>query len=257
MTWKGRNCFKAALLTLLASSFATIDPVAAQGRGARLGTRADLEAEMERLQQQAVSAQDDDIRERIRMEIQAISQRLREGDITQGDVIALAVAGEAAWTDNFVVTVSRTIELETLPPISVANVLYSELEDHMTAELGRYLREPRVRAEALKRIAVLGAVGTPGFMSAPGSTVVADLIMLAGGPMTTADVDDAEFRRRGESLGFDDGPIAFQAYTLDELGIRSGDELHIPTTQVGSFWEEFRFVALGIGAVALTLTRIF
>lgn len=252
-----RNRFMAVLLVLLGTSLLTTASIEGQARGTRLGTRTDLQAELESLQEQALAVDDNQIRESMRLEIAAIATRLLEGDINSGDIIALAVAGETAWTASFTVTVARTIELETLPPISMAGVLYSELESHMTKELGKYLREPRVRAEALKRIAVLGAVGSPGFMSAPGSIVVADLIMLAGGPSQAAEVDKAEFRRLGDSLGFDEGPIAFQAYSLDELGIRSGDELHIPQTSTQSFWQEFRFVMLGITGIVVAVTRIF
>jgi len=252
-----RKRFMTALAVVLGTSLLTTAPIEGQARGTRLGTRTDLQVELESLQEQALAVEDNKIRDRMRLEIDAIAMRLREGDINQGDVIALAVAGEVDWTTDFVVTVHRTLELPTLPPITVAGVLYSELESHMTTELGKYLRDPRVRAVATKRIAVLGAVGQPGFLAVPGSMVVADLVTLAGGPSGAAQLDKAEFRRLGDSLGFDDGPIAFQAYSLDELGIRSGDELFIPAARNTSFWQDFRVILFGISGLVFTLTRIF
>ncbi len=257
MTSMRRDRFMTAVMVVLGTSFMATASIEGQARGTAMGTRADLEIELASLQEQALATGDRKIRERMRLEIDAIAMRLRDGDIYPGDIIALSVAGETAWTADFTVTTGRRIELETLPPISLANVLYSELEAHLTTELGKYLREPRVRAVAQKRIAVLGAVGQPGFMAAPGSIVVADLIMLAGGPSSNAELDKAEFKRLGDTLGFDTGPIAFQAYSLDQLGIRSGDELHIPQASTKSFWQDFRFIMLGITGGIVALTRIF
>lgn len=232
-------------------------PADGQDRGPRMASRADLEARIEALQQEMASA-DRSRQEEIRGEIEAISYRLREGDIWQGDVIALAVAGETDWSADFIVKPRRTLDLPDVDPIPLGGVLYSELEPHLTAELGKYLRQPRVQAEALKRIAVLGGVGDPGFLTTSGSTVVADLIMDAGGPTSTAKLDDAEFRRNGNRVGFDTGPIALQSYSLDELGIRSGDELHVPQSRTsGSFWLDIRTITFGIGGLIILFTRIF
>lgn len=224
---------------------------------ARSATRVRLEARLAELQQQALTAENSDAVDALRLTIQALGYRLREGDIHQGDVIALAVAGEVAWTDNFTITPSRTLLLETIDPIPVGNLLYSELETHLTTEIGRYLRQPRVQAEALKRIAVLGGIGAPGFYSVSGSMVVADLLMEAGGPSGTAEMDKAEFRRLGKDVGFDGGPIAFQAYSLDQLGVRSGDELHVPVQSRESFWRNLQIFVLSITSVTFALTRIF
>lgn len=223
-----------------------------------MASRAALETRLDSLQNLALSVEDRDRRQALRAEIEAIGYRLREGDIFPGDVISLAVTGETDWTGDFIVTPARTLELERIDPIEVSGVLYSELEPHLRESLGRYLREPRVRAEALKRVAVLGGVGNPGFMTVSGATIVSDLIMDAGGPVSTAKLDDAQFRRNGKRLGFDTGRIDLQFYSLDQLGIRSGDELHIPASRPGqNFWQDLRFIVFGISGVVLLMTRIF
>ncbi len=247
---------KRATTTLLVGAMCLLVAFApADGQsGPRLATRAELQTLLEAKQQEAIATEDRRLREELRVEIEALSIRLREGDIWAGDVISLAVAGEAAWTGNFTVTPSRTLQLPQLAPIAVNNLLYSELEGHLARELGQYLREPRVHAEALKRVAVLGAVGSPGFLTTSGSTIVADLIMQAGGPVSTAKVDDAEFRRLGKRVGFRAGPVAFQSHSLDDLGIRSGDELHIPARGPGTnFWMVMGAVVSLTGAILFAL----
>jgi hypothetical protein len=247
------------LLAALCVGFAAM-PAAAQNRGPRMATRAELEARIGAIQAELQTDIDGRREDVLEEELQNVAYRLREGDIFEGDVISLAVVGESAWSDDFTVTPQRTIELENVEPISVGNVLYSELEPHLTEQLGRYLREPRVRAEALKRVAVLGAVSNPGFYPVSGSIIVSDLIEEAGGPSGAAQLDKAEFRRLGRRVGFNTGgPIALQAYSLDALGIRSGDELHIPARNPagGGIWRTMIAITSAAGAIAFALTRIF
>lgn len=247
------------LIAALWMGFAAM-PGAAQNRGPRMATRAELEERIGAIQAELRTDIDGRREDALEEELQNVAYRLREGDIFEGDVIALAVVGESAWSDDFTVTPQRTIELENVDPIPLNNVLYSELQPYLTEQLGRYLREPRVRAEAMKRVAVLGAVANPGFYPVSGSIIVSDLIEEAGGPSSTAKLDEVEFRRLGKRVGFNTGgPIALQAYSLDALGIRSGDELHIPASNPagGGFWRGLLAVTSAAGAIAFALTRIF
>jgi len=226
----------------------------------RTATRADLTVLLESLQQQALEAENSDVREDLGIDVAWVAYRLREGDIWEGDVISLAVAGETAWTDNFTVSPTQMLVLDNVPPIPLNHLLFSELEGRLTEHLGKYLREPRVHAETLKKIAVLGGVRTPGFYSVSGSIIISDLIMQAGGPSAGSKLDKAEFKRQGRRIGFDTGPIAFQAYSLDQLGIRSGDELHVPQQGpggAGGFWLNMRNMVFAVSGMALVLTRVF
>jgi protein involved in polysaccharide export with SLBB domain len=177
--------------------------------------------------QASLGTLDDDAREDATASIAAISRRLREGDVWPGDIVDLRVLGEDRWTMNYTVTPMRTISLEAIDPIDVSGVLHSELEERIATSLGRYLREPRIEVDVLKRVGVLGNVGNPGFYTTQGNALVSDVIMLAGGPGANANVDKIEFRRLGEPL--DIGPqVVWQSMSLDELGIQSGDEVYVP-----------------------------
>ncbi|NNG16368.1 MAG: polysaccharide biosynthesis/export family protein, partial [Gemmatimonadales bacterium] len=117
-------------------------------------------AELEALLNQAGTALDP--AERVMLQ-----DRLTNGDFQVGDRVALTVLQDPTLTDTFTVKVGRTITLPNIPDISLHGVLRSEVEEHLSAELSKYLREPTVEAVALIRIAILGSVGRPGYYAVP------------------------------------------------------------------------------------------
>ncbi len=77
----------------------------------------------------------------------------------------------------------RVLVLPNLSEIPVKGVLRSEIQEHLTAQLRKYLRDPVVHAQTTMQISILGAVARPGFYSASANLKITDAIMtLAGGP---------------------------------------------------------------------------
>ncbi len=223
-------------------------------RGPRMGSRAELTAALDSLQQFLPIA-DGDSERRVRQEIAGIGRRLREGDVWPGDVIDLAVGGQPRWTGQFTVTPTRTLELPDIDPIDLSGVLLSELEEALSSQFARYLQEPRVQVRVLKRVGVTGNVGSPGFYTVDGSSLVSDVVMVAGGPQSSAKIDKIKFRRLGDDLRVGD-QVVWQSLSLDELGIQSGDELYVPGGGIG-----IGKILLGVlttgSLIAFSLARIF
>lgn len=222
----------------------------AQMVGPRMASRAELNTLLDSLQNVAISERDEDARRDFQNRISALAYRLQQGDIWPGDIIDLSVSNEAKWVGQFTVTPGRQLELEDIDALSLDGVLYSEAEESITLQLARYLREPRVRVEVLKRVGVLGSVGSPGFYDVPGSSLVSDVIMLAGGPDPAADVNRVEFRRLGTRIAEGRPNVVWQTLSLDELGVNSGDEMWVPARRTPPFqWL--------LGAIGVTLTLLF
>jgi protein involved in polysaccharide export with SLBB domain len=217
-----------------------------------MASRSELNALLDSLQNVAINVRDGDERRDLQNRISGLAYRLQQGDIWPGDVIDLSVNAEPKWVGEFSVTPSRHLELDDIDPQPLDGVLYSEVEETITLHLARYLREPRVRVDVLKRIGVLGDVGSPGFYNVSGSNLVSDVIMLAGGPGGSANIDKAQFRRLGERVAEGRPRVAWQSLSLDQLGVISGDELYIPSQ--GPPWTA---VIMGLLGVAVSLTFIF
>jgi protein involved in polysaccharide export with SLBB domain len=75
----------------------------------------------------------------------------------------------------------------------------------------------------------MGSVSKPGYYQLPADLALADAIMMAGGPTTTADVDKTQIKR-GNDLVYSSallGQEVAKGATLDQLNIRPGDQIVI------------------------------
>jgi protein involved in polysaccharide export with SLBB domain len=186
-----------------------------------------------------------------------IRQRLQEGDYRAGDRILLEVRQEPEMSGEFTVEPGRTITLPNAGSISLAGVLRSELEAHLRRELARFLQNPVVTARSLIRVAVMGEVGNPGFFTFPASLVLEDVVMEAGGPTRSANLDRIRIERAGETVW---GGGALQqamrdARTLDQLSLQAGDRIVVPS-HGAPLWRTALTVISTAGTLFYLYTRI-
>ena len=154
--------------------------------------------------------------------------RLTDGDFQVGDQIDLAVVGEATLTGRFTLLADRTLALPSLPPIAMRGVLRSEASSYLTKEIGRFVRQPQVQVQAAYiRLAILGAVGRPGYYSMAADLAISDAIMAAGGPVPGTNLDKTVVRRGDrEAVGREQVRTAVTGgQSLDQLNLHGGDEL--------------------------------
>ncbi len=261
--WEGRMRFTCgrfggwvAALVLVFSSVVSPSHAYAQMIGSSNASRAELTSMLDSLQNVAIGVRDDDARHDLQNQITGVAYRLTEGDIWPGDVVDLSVAGETKWVGQFTVTTGRELELDDIDPLSVEGVLYSEAEESISLQLAQYLREPRVRVRVLKRIGILGSIGNPGFYNVEGTALMSDVIMLAGGPDQSANVDKIELRRMGHTLETGRPNVVWQSLSLDQLGVNSGDEVWVPAQRPSPI--AWLMVSLGVVLSLLWLwTRVF
>src|SRR2546425_4676933 len=177
-----------------------------------------------------------------------------------GDRILLHVEGDSALSDTFTVVAGPALRLPAIGEISLAGVRRTDLEAHLTRELGRYIKDPVVQARALIRISVVGEVTRPGYYAVPSDLVLADALMVAGGATKDARVDRLRILRGNASLWSGNAlqtEIARGA-TLEDLGIRAGDRIQVPGGQRDpeSKWRILGIivgtVASAVGVIALT-----
>ena len=173
-----------------------------------------------------------------------------------GDRILLAVEGEPTLTDTFTVRPGPVIELPVLGSIRLDNVHRDDLQNDMTREIGRFIKNPVVHARALVRVAVLGEVTKPGFYSVPADALFADVITAAGGPTKDAELKKLHVDRTGVVL--QRGPPLQRALsdgaTLVQLDVQSGDEVVIPHTN--DMEAHMRVISLFVG-IPLALVTVF
>lgn len=186
-----------------------------------------------------------------------IRTRLQEGDFRVGDQIILGVTGQQSLTGDFLVLEGPELVLPEIGTISLAGLLRSELQDALRAEISKFVRDPQVVARTNVRVAVFGQVGNPGYHVVPSDALLTDVIMTAGGPRGDANQRKISVRRSNqEILGGDNLQTAMvQGRTLDQLGVRAGDEIQVPGGS--SAWTMIRNGLALASTVTFILLRIF
>jgi polysaccharide export outer membrane protein len=174
-----------------------------------------------------------------------------------GDRIQLKVEGDSTLSDTFSVTSGPALDLPVIGLISLTGVKRGEIQPYMAKQMGRFFRDPVVRARALVRISIEGEVTKPGFYAVPMDYVLGDAIQAAGGLTTMAKVGDLKINRGGQDLlqgkSFE---YAVSHETVDQLGLRSGDRIVIPRKADTESKVRTVSILLGIPVAIYTISQI-
>ncbi|MEO7043394.1 MAG: SLBB domain-containing protein [Gemmatimonadaceae bacterium] len=174
-----------------------------------------------------------------------------------GDKIALSVDGPLLIRDTATVREGLVVRLAGLSDISMAGVKRADVQKYLTQEISKFIKDPIVHATALVRIAVLGQVMRPGFYTVPSDALLADVVMTAGGPTPTADLNRTVLQRAGQDVKTRDQMAAAleSGATIDQMQIAPGDALVIgdkPTSSVDTILK-----VIGVAVPLLTLALYF
>lgn len=189
---------------------------------------------------------------------EAIRLRLGSGDFRTGDQVALEVTGEPDLTGTFTVEGGQVLVLPLAGEVSLAGVLRSELQDHMTAALAKVLKDPTVRARSLIQLSILGEVARPGFYVVTPDALLSEAFMEAGGPTTGAKMKKLRIERatQGAWVPSETPEGSLEARSVNELGLRSGDRVVVPGGSRLSGSEVAQISILGLSAI-ITMIRIY
>lgn len=183
-------------------------------------------------------------------------RQAREGDLHVGDRVILRVPGVPTLTDTFVVRAGRTLELPLVPPIPLAGVSRADLQHHLRTELARFVLDTAgVEARSLMRMAVVGDVVAPGYYAVAPDALVGDVLMRAGGLGHTASPDRIVIRR-GETEIWPARKLReaiVAGRTLDELKLRAGDEIVVPSRRD---WAQYAQTAAIVAGAAVSVILI-
>ena len=229
-----RRSIGAALIGLTVAARMSAAQASVAGVSSEMETRAMLEAEMKKAEEQHRSA-----------EAWLLKTRLEKGDFQDGDRIVMKLLSPtvllgATGNDTIIVRAGRMLPLPQMADMPLTGVLRSELNDRLTHHLAQYLRDSSVRAIPLIRLAVLGQVRNPNYYYTSADVLLSDLVMKAGGPAPTADVNNMVIRRGGEVIwnAQDTRTALADGLSLDRLHLRAGDELYVDDVKGGINWQQ-------------------
>jgi protein involved in polysaccharide export with SLBB domain len=173
--------------------------------------------------------------------------------IRVGDKIALWVADQPALSDTFVVHEGFVLRLPNLPDISLAGVHRNAVRSVITKELEKWLKDPRVEASVLLRLAITGMVTKPGYYAVGADIALSDAIMKAGGLAPDASIQRTSVMR-GDKVILSEEQVQKalkQGATLASLNVQSGDQITIKEVKRRNFDLPLRIGAFALGVATL------
>ena len=194
-----------------------------------------------------------------RDEITEISRRLTVGDFRPGDRflvqdLVLARQGATQSGDTVIVregTAGPVFSLNTWNDAPLRGVLRSELGTTVDRYERTYVRDPRVRVVPLTRLSITGGVPRPGYYVVDPDRQLTDAITLAGGPGASNQKKGRITVRRDNKQIYDTKAVQTairDGRTLDDLGIRSGDEVRVEEPK-GSSFPSAQTILYGVSAI--------
>jgi polysaccharide export outer membrane protein len=148
--------------------------------------------------------------------------------VRPGDVVRIVVWGHQELSGEFPIDENYDLLYPLIGPINVRNLSVAQLRERLNTDLSQLFQRPFIAVTPLFRVAVLGEVVKPGLYSADPTLTIFDLIALAGGPAQDANQSKLQLLRGGENIRLSLEPAAIARSTLQELGVRSGDQVVVP-----------------------------
>jgi len=137
--------------------------------------------------------------------------------------------------------------------IKVTTYTTTTLAMELKEKVGVYIQDPVVIVEPLIRVAMLGAFGRPGTYLVPPDASFWELVDIAGGFDDSADYAKMRIVRGGKIVKDKLLSSFEQAYSLQEIGIRSGDQVLVPIKGGFGFDEVLEILRFSISILNLYL----
>ena len=111
--------------------------------------------------------------------------------------------------------------------LEVRDLTVAQLRDRIRQALEAIFNSPFVTVRPQFRMAVLGKVERPGLYIVDPTLSVLDVVALAGGPSSSGNLNGVKLLRGEDQLRLAlEGGI--RGRTLQEIGVRSGDQIIVP-----------------------------
>ncbi len=150
------------------------------------------------------------------------SYRLRPGD-----VLVITVWGQDDYSGNFKVDETGRIPYPVLGEIDTNGKTMTQIREEIRTGLERIFNDPFVTVSPQFSIAVLGEVNNPGLFPVDPTLTVLDIVAMAGGPGRNGNINKIQLLRGGQTLDLRFERDRVGALTLQEVGLRSGDQIMI------------------------------
>lgn len=129
---------------------------------------------------------------------------------------------------DYPISPEGTIIMPLVGEMKVKGMTVFELMQALENKLRAYMRNPLVYVRPLIRLTLQGAFIEPGAFRVPPTSSLWDVIALAGGPRGDCDLEKLRVERGGKVIMADLLESFESGYSLEDIGIESGDQILAP-----------------------------
>ena len=144
-----------------------------------------------------------------------------------GDVLQIEVWRQEDYSGPFKVDETGKIPYPVLGEIDTRGKTMAQIREEIRAGLAQIFNAPFVTVTPQFNIAVLGEVRNPGLFSVDPTQTVLDIVAMAGGPNSNGNINKIQLLRGGQTLDLRLERDRVGALTLQEVGLRSGDQIMV------------------------------
>ncbi len=142
-----------------------------------------------------------------------------------------------------------------LPYIGLIKAIQRDFEavkQEIVAKYDSLYRNPELTVQPLFKISILGEVKSPGLYYVTGVEKLSDVIAMAGGETSDANLEKIYFTRGEKRININAQDILEKGRKLQEIGLQSGDRIYVPR----KWWVGVRNASVIISAATIILVTI-
>ncbi len=168
----------------------------------------------------------------------ALAQKRYKGDFVPGDAVRITVwqdpgiegadVSQLGIADDYLIDRAGYIFMPLIGRLRIVGHTSIELADLLAERYKKYMSGLNFVCTPLIRLNILGAVNKPGSYLLEEDATLWEAIGLADGPAPGVNLDEIALLRGGEVVAEKLLSQYENAYSLKEIGVRSGDQLRLP-----------------------------
>ncbi len=190
----------------------------------------------------------------------ATEERLLPGDAIRVQIWQMFKSPQASGSipnlnGDYVLDPNGDIFMPYVGLIHIAGKTPGEIGTLIKEKYAAFLTEPFIYVRPLMRVTVRGAVARPGSYRIDPNSSLWDLLDLAGGPTNRADLRKINVVRGDKEVVKNLLRAFEQAYSLKEVGVKSGDQVVIPVRRSFTLQTLITYLNFGV-SVALLYVRL-
>ena len=163
---------------------------------------------------------------------------------TPGDGILIDTFPDTAsfLNQSFAIDNMGMVEFPMIGKVKVTDKTTAQVEELLKTRFKAYLRYPILRVKPVIRISVLGGVARPCLYYFDYNQSLWTVLQEVGGPLLEDGLNEMHIERNTDVFLDDIHPYYERGSSLQQIGIRSGDQIWVPSPTRPTFWQDVQQV---------------